>query len=111
MIQPIRRYSVNGSTLQCDGHKIEVRTRADGTRFLFQESPTRKYLSGLKPKPELGNDVYQIDLLSPGGAREFYLLYIGRDVAILGTAKYNNSGSGHFFVRSDRKDLGSGVNP
>lgn len=103
MINPIRRYSRNGNTLVNGNQSIEIRQRDDGSRFLFQESPSRKYLSGLKPRPEYGGDVFQIDFKLPDGTREYYLLWLGDDVAIVGTGMYNNTGSGHVSVRREKR--------
>lgn len=83
-------YNRNGETLSRHGQKIVIRTRRDGSKFLFQESPNRKYLSGLLPRPDRGENIYQVDLKAPDGTREYFLLELGEDRATLRSAKYNN---------------------
>lgn len=90
----ILTYRRSGNILTYRDQTIEIKTRSDGRMFLYQETPVRKYLSGLMPSPRHGDNVYQIDIRRPGGNREFFLIEILDDEAVLRTAMYNNSGSG-----------------
>ena len=90
----ILTYRRSGNMLTYREQTIEIKTRPDGRMFLYQETPVRKYLSGLMLSRHHGENVYQIDIRRPGGEREFFLIELHADHAVLRTAKYNNSGSG-----------------
>lgn len=106
----IRTYSRHGNFITSGNTRIEIKTRSNGTRFLFQESPVRGYLSGLKHRPDIGEAFHQIDIIRDG-FRFLYLIEITDTRAVLysipspeihsipfrrpsGNPKYNNRISG-----------------
>lgn len=84
-----------GNLLHYKTQTIEIRTLSTGQLYLFQEAPQRKHLSRLLPIPQLGDGVFSMDIIRPDGGREYFVLKLEDDRAILGSPKYNNWGSGH----------------
>ena len=84
----IIEYRRSGNTLTYREQTIEIKTRPDGRMFLYQETPVRKYISGLMPSRRHGENVYELDIRRAGGEREFFLIELHADHAVLRSLKY-----------------------
>lgn len=86
----MKKLILQGDILISDTSTIHIKRRKSGALYLFQEIPSRKYISGLLPRPDLGARTYQFDV-KIGRTRKYYTLTLGDGEALLRQfSRYNN---------------------